>query len=349
MTQCIHFLGSFGRQILPVVTAVILAALPAVAQGGPGGGGGGGGGGETTAVNNLSFPVIWSCGVTKPLPGTPGVEKFLGDYTVIAGVNWYHQQDANNSWQAESLNYRINSTRRLPVSWVDWSDNLESKDWYVTSVVRVETVLYRDLGAPDTLGVSIAPMTTYPMAYLYGDGPTEMQGTNGFEFPGSQATIYTSCSRFTLQKIADTGELMLYWNGTAWAGDSLLKTLFNKATYEGGDGRNAYSGEINVGGKLIYGYNWSVSRLARDNGITDPAGRYRLTFSIDPGCTVTPNLTFSYPYTKILTLAPESAAILAAEPGGGGKAVIDYNNQLTYIDVRILPRGGGGGGGGGPR
>ena len=40
-------------------------------------------GGET-AGNNLSFPVIWSDGIQKVLPGTPGIEPILN------GEYWYN-------------------------------------------------------------------------------------------------------------------------------------------------------------------------------------------------------------------------------------------------------------------
>ena len=38
-------------------------------------------------------------------------------------------------------------------------------------------------------------------------------------------------------------------------------------------------------------------------------------------------------------------AVESESTGGGAVPVIDYFNNLTYIDVRILDRSGGGGGG----
>ena len=98
---------------------------------------------------------------------------------------------------------------------------------------------------------------------------------------------------------------------------------------------------------------------------TDPndaaAGDYRATFSFDQTCgTVYLNTFFVDGITEIIVpLEEEIAAAAAAEgddgesPGGGAVGVlVPYDDltgegNLTYMDVRILPRGGGGGNGGG--
>ena len=96
-------------------------------------------------------------------------------------------------------------------------------------------------------------------------------------------------------------------------------------------------------GRLIYGYNWRVAQLHP----VDTAGDYRLTFSVDglgpysegTHCDVAPNTDLS-----LATILPGGGE------GGGAVPVIDTPNNLTYIDVRILPgdgTGGGGSGGGG--
>ena len=97
----------------------------------------------------------------------------------------------------------------------------------------------------------------------------------------------------------------------------------------------------------------------------EAAGDYRITFSLDETCgtdtsgaTVTLNTFFEAasgddPGTRILLPVEEDVTggeiVIAEEennPTVGAEAVLDFINNLTYIDVRILERGGGGGGGG---
>jgi hypothetical protein len=125
--------------------------------------------------------------------------------------------------------------------------------------------------------------------------------------------------------------------------------------YEGGDGPGYYSAEINVKGKVIYGYTWNVRRLHDDTPVppdTSPnaAGDYRITFSFDAECgtDVLLNTFFVDGVTQILQPAEEVAALEeeGEEPGGGAVGVLVPYDQLTgagnltYMDVRILERGG---------
>lgn len=364
------FHASLGRSF---VLACILAVIPwglLLAQG-KGGGGGGGGGHETTAGNNLSFPVVYSCGVTKAVPGTPGVEVVGGASVDLGGIRYWEQQDLVNKWQAQSLDFKAvyPGQGKLLATYIDWGDNLESKTWPETSVIRVETTLYRNLGSSDSNNVSLTPMTTYPMRLLYGEGATEMQGADlgdqlgvvlpeGISFGpgealGNVATIWTPCARLTLQRINDDADpALLTWNPDAhqWIG-AVTNPLFNTASWQKIDGPGGYAGEINVGGKIVYGYVWNVTRLANQHPGVQAAGVYRLTFSLDETCGtpgVTRNLEFSDPYTQIYVTPTEEllAPIAESETGGGGVPVIRYDLQLTYIDVTITPRSGGGGQGG---
>ncbi|MCJ7618280.1 MAG: hypothetical protein MUO43_17265, partial [Desulfobacterales bacterium] len=122
-----------------------------------------------------------------------------------------------------------------------------------------------------------------------------------------------------------------------------------------------YSAEINVGGKVIYGYNWVV----RD--IDEAPGFYRLTFSLDSvNCPVVPLNTF---FTNGTTSIVELEVVEEEEeeeeeeetsdgnnngddnepndgedsnnPGNlipGGIAKIDFINNLSYMDVQILKK-----------
>lgn len=84
--------------------------------------------------------------------------------------------------------------------------------------------------------------------------------------------------------------------------------------------RGAYSAEISVSGRLIYGYNWLVSRLNAG------AGWYRLTFSLDADC--------PFPLNTSLAAAVKGPqpALLTYDP------VILPASNLTWIDVYIAQR-----------
>jgi hypothetical protein len=356
-----------------------MAAPAALSAQGQGGGRGGGGGHSTeSAGNNLSFPVLWAEGVAKTLRGAPGVETFDGVWWYWWGmsaddeplscapdsenltycedgddnpatlpsqlpgagaVKVYLQQDFNNEWQAQSADA---SLAPVNVDWIDWGDNLESVDWYTKSQVRTEIVLIQDL---------LAPLLGYDMRHLFGWGIDEMHGTTGVTYAGTQATVYSHCARLTIQKLlvdrTDPALASLLWvPEEGWTGAGLInEPIFNMAVYNAGDGPGYYSAEINVKGKIIYGYTWNVRRL------NEGAGDYRITFSFDEVCgTAALNTYFTNGVTEIvLPLEEEVEEIVALEgesPGGGGVGVLDFTNNLTYMDVRILERGGGGGKGG---
>jgi len=271
------------------------------------------------------------------------------------GEGWYKaylQKDPLNIWQAETADW---SAKPVVVDWIDWGDNLESVDWYTKSMVRTEVVLIQDL---------IAPMLEYGMLHVSGWGIDESWGLavnndGPVSYDGYQATVYSHCARLTIQKLLtdrdDPALADLYWDNIAheWAGTDLVnQPIFNNAVWAAGDGPGYYSAEINVKGKVIYGYTWNVRRL--NAGVGD----YRVTFSFDDTCgseTVL-NAFFEEPIeggdpgTQILLPVEEEVTVSAteeSEKGGGATAMIDYDNNLTYIDVRILQRTGGGKGQGG--
>ncbi len=378
---------------LIVCILVLVLAPSAVAKGPPA---------SEAASNNLSFPVIWAEGVTKTIPGTPGMVPATGgawwyswgtngtdpnvvpascapdpdntDYcdngmpgsvneALVPGtppadnpmplVKAYLQKDAKNTWQAGTSDW---SGAPVAVHEIDWGDNLESQDWFTRSQVRTEVVLFENLAEP---------MTEYAMRHVSGWGIDEVHGMAVDEMgpvagPGTKATIYSNCARFTIQKLLVTRdnpalENLVWEPGTGWvegenATTDLINTpIFNKAVYEGGDGPGYYSAEINVKGRIIYGYTWNVRQL-NDPLPSGPAGDYRLTFSFDESCgPVNLNTSFVDGVTEIVLPLETEEAAASAEPTdeGGGTAVLDFDNNLTYIDVRILDRSGGGGGGGG--
>jgi hypothetical protein len=280
---------------------------------------------EETAGNHLSLPVIWSDPYSLPLPGTFGVERFEGRSTEIGGVLWYHQKDEDNEWQAESSDW---SGSPVDVTYVDWGDNLEAKNWNTRSKVRVEVVLFQDL---------TTPLTGYEMSYISGQGQTEVWGTNGVQYDSYEATVYSHNARLVIQKLPfPPDKCLLDWDpsGARWQGDA-GEPLFNGGVWEGGDGPGYYSAEINVGGKVIYGYNWDVKK----NG--EGAGHYRITFALDPvNGSIPLNTFFQTTQVKLGEEVPDGGS-------GGGVAAVDHANNLSYIDIEIVSRSGGSAGGGG--
>jgi len=281
------------------------------------------------------------------------------------------QKDPLNVWQAQSMPWPVDNI----VDWIDWGDNLESVDWYTRSQVRTEVVLFED--NPDPV---ITPWLEYEMRHTSGWGIDEVHGLattladEAIEGPGAKATVYSHCARLTIQKllvdredplVGEGEEGVLVWdpeesNWTEPEGypDDLIRPhIFNGSVHEGGDGPGYYSAEINVKGRIIYGYTWNVRKLNDPTGIpATAAGDYRITFSFDEVCgtDVTLNTDFVDGTTQIMVPLEEEvveqvAAAEAEDSGdeGGGTAVLKGDLNLTYMDVRILERGGGGGGGNG--
>ena len=402
-----------SKAVLFLVFTLALALMGstvALAKG-PGTGGGGGKPGGETAGNNLSYPVIWADGVTKTLPGTPGMTPILNgvwwyqwgtngedpnitpasclpdpdgtnaelnpdglplcddgvegtvDLEKVAGVpaadsplplaKAYLQKDPLNLWQAWSGSPAdagvAEEDGTLAVDWIDWGDNLESVDWYTKSQVRTEVVLFQDLPTP---------LLEYAMRHTSGWGIDEVHGLEADlagvaqEGPGTQATVYSHCARLTIQKLLvdrdDPALADLTWvPGEGWTepvdyqDDLINPHIFNGSVHEGGDGPGYYSAEINVKGRIIYGYTWNVRKL------NEGAGDYRLTFSFDQTCGTANLNTYFVDGTTNLLLPVEEEVLAAAEEGGdegGATPVLRTDLNLTYIDVRILERGGGGGG-----
>ncbi len=344
------------------------------------------------AGNNLSYPVIWSEGIQKVLPGLPDMDPVLNgewwywwgfegtdpDITPLSclpdpddetfcddgisgqatgslpGSGWmkaYVQKDSNNTWQAGSADWSASS---VAVDFIDWGDNLESVDWYTRSMVRTEIVLFQDL--------DIA-MREYEMLHVSGWGIDETHGlavddAGPVEGPGDRATVYSPCARLTIQKLlVDRSNPALSdlvwvpqegWTEPEGATEDLINPfLFNSAVHEAEDGSGFFNAEINVKGRIIYGFTWNVRESNQG------PGDYRITFSFDESCGEAQLNTF---FTEGITqiIVPDEEDIEAARliealesTTGGATAVLDYANNLSFIDVRILVRGNNGGNGGG--
>lgn len=264
----------------------------------------------------------------------------------------YLQKDADNEWQAGSLDHASLGT--VVVDSIDWGDDLESKDWTLKSQVRIEHVL---------LDVLSAPLTQYVMRHTSGWGADEVHGLSVVPGSGQQlptvetvdsyvATVFSPCGRLTIQRLNVTRDSLLLdptlitWNPTTkqWTGTAVKAPIFNKAVWEAADGPGYFNAEINVKGKIIFGYTWNVRKL------NDGAGDYRITFSLDAACggTVVRNTDFVLGTTTIIVAEEEEEVTVAAEPGDvGGVGQLNFTDKLTYMDIRIVSGTGGGKGGGG--
>lgn len=117
-----------------------------------------------------------------------------------------------------------------------------------------------------------------------------------------------------------------------------------------------YTAELNVGGKYVYGYNWMLGRDETSSACGPgwlKTGWWRLAFYAPAGEVV---FDPAYPVVEPLSPPPGVTALprqvplllmLAEEEETEGplyRATIDYDNNLTYIDICIGTRPGGGGG-----
>ncbi len=213
-------------------------------------------------------------------------------------------QQSSNTWQAEWVG---RPTGKTPVV-VDWGDNLRSVQFAVNSVIRVEHVLVADDGTM---------LQGYPMDVVM--NPSSSTEKQGIFADGMQKqtvaltpTVFSDRVRLKIEKLADKGGAVTY-------------TYFDKAVYEGFgvDGPDNYAAEINVGGRLVYGYVWMMKNVNMPNNIPKD-GWWRITFSVDNQSGV-----------AFTTLGVDDETIATVTP------------TATVAEIFIKTRRGGGGGGGG--
>lgn len=298
---------------------------------------------------------IFSC---EPDPLDP--TKCVGGKTPGDGVSVvykaYLQKDAKNQWQA----FNATQVEQLFVDQIDWGDDLESVNWSLTSQVRCEVVLYETLSGKTFMRgevpTTLPQYPQFPMRHVSGWGIDEVHGlatpmdasvpTPAYDLvPGDMATVYSHNARFTIQKLNVTnlseltGKLewkpLEGWTEIEGTVENLVSLpIFNKAVYQALDGPGSYSAEINVKGKVIYGYTWKVRNLNQGTGY------YRLTFSLDDVDGTPAELnTFFDANTKILVA--EEVTTEADDGSSGGTAVMDWANNLTYMDILIVNKGSG--------
>lgn len=275
---------------------------------------------------------IFSCKPSQNNPNKCEDNSDPGDNGISTVYKAYLQKEQQNEWQAGNIT--MPDGEIVNVDYLDWGDNLESVSWGINSKVRTEVVLYEDIDS----------ITEFKMRHVDGWGISEvhgMQTTRNNEpiyGPGTQATVFTPNARFTIQKLNYVSEsidpTLLTWESeTGWTEtypeeevNIVNEPIFNMAVSEAGDGPGFYNAEINVKGKIIYGYTWDVG----DDDLNEGEGHYRLTFSFDGTAGET---TAFDDNTEILL--PVEEDLLLEPPSDGGTAILDIPNNLTYIDVLI--------------
>jgi len=292
-----------------------------------------------------------------------GINEDTGEQQWGALNLWWLQQRTPNKWQAFTTT-DPDTTTPVVVTGVDFGDLLESADPISQKQVRTEVVLLQnaslDLDFSQYIFTGTFPDMNPPIPLTYfgalkmsgavpgtDQSQAEIQGTDFFNdgtlgfssgvidpvsVKGYHATVYSRCARLVIQKL--TGDPTWSSADGYWVNGANAPKV-NIAAYS-----DTYTAEINAGGSLIYGFNWSIKNQA------EGSGKYRITFVIDGTgrCAVSNtifdgtsqivnpgNINFAY-------LVPYTDPMFTAGEGG-----------LAYIDINLKVTGGGGGGGKGPR
>lgn len=269
----------------------------------------------------------------------------------------YWQKINSTDWSSDSHKLPTGETVPVPVSHVDWGDNLETKTWPSTSVLRVEVTPYASR-ASDSLYRGVQ------MWHVSGQGTDEVWGARALDansspyvYDSPYVIVRTPNARLNITKLQlgamacpTTGAQGPYrtdltWTGSGWSssGDAIwqLRDI-------------PFAPELNVGGKYVYGYNW---QLRRDNVPieTNKAGWWRLTFYTRPTevdfdtstRTMAPTTPTAYPLAPALSASVLRAVVTGKGKGGGGGGgggggeetgakytpFIDTVNDITYIDI----------------
>lgn len=366
-----------------VVVAVGAITVSGFAFGAQGGSGSGGGKPATESSNNLSFPAVLT-GTAPTLLGAPGqwtlngvfptsmsfgcaIPETIGtstypntscvtasgaplsydDCRAICGAatveRIYWQRQSANVWQAENHQ----ATPQVAM-FVDWGDNLETVTWTTSSNIRVETTPF---------AVTNLVQRGFQMWHVFGQGPNELWGVHTtdpadlatpgapYGYATNYAIIHTPNARIGFAKLNSAAETCaspspyagsFQWNPTShlWVGAIQVE-----------DG--AYTPELNIGGKFVYGYNWQMKKFIVPAGV-DKAGWWRLTF-------YAPEIQFTATTAIAPPVLPDSAPMtppnpglttriaIAADTGPLYTPVVDFVNHITYIDICLAEARGGSG------
>jgi hypothetical protein len=113
------------------------------------------------------------------------------------------------------------------------------------------------------------------MKLLSGSQATELQGTTGTTYLTDVRNVFAVNARLKIEKITGTGTDVVVFD----------KSVAESFALADGSGEKGYAGELNVGGSLVYGYNFQLNKAALPSG-TSKTGSWRFTFSLDPSATI---------------------------------------------------------------
>jgi uncharacterized protein YjdB len=211
---------------------------------------------EEEAGNNLSVPLVFAEGIGLtglPVATETGLRPLASEGIVVDALPFfwsgnaptygvYFEQQTFNVWQAEWVN---GAGQPAYDAEIYWGDNLTVREWSATRPIRIEQSLY-------ATGLSLAG---FNMFSLYGSGENEMFGTDG-STAAFTPSIYTKDPQLIVEKLSGPG------------GQVVATVLSSTA-----------GSEINVAGKVIYGYLLRLADWTPPSGVTRD-GWYRLTFKL---------------------------------------------------------------------
>lgn len=252
----------------------------------------------------------------------------------------YWQKNSLNAWQAQTLGFAngLPGTDQGPqiASFLDWGDNLEVVTWTASSNIRVETTPFAVLGSE---------LVGFQMWHVFGQGPDEMWGVRAtdpadlatpgqaYGYSTAYAIIRSPSARLNFAKL-ETGTSACatpspYAGSYAW---NPATGMWNAIQVDD----VAYTPELNIGGKFVYGYNWMTKKVVMPSGV-DKTGWWRLTFHA-------PDVLFSAATVITPPVLPDSAPLPTsvnmvsfitptADEGPLYVPVVDPVNHITYIDI----------------
>ncbi|MEW5916496.1 MAG: Ig-like domain-containing protein, partial [Gemmatimonadota bacterium] len=162
--------------------------------------------GETTVTgNNASVPLVFADGIGVtglPVATDPGVRPTTAENIIVdvlpfwwsgnvADYGTYYLQQGPNTWRPEIVDGTGQGAYSASIY---WGDNLTVRTWSASRPIRVEQALTET--SMSLLG--------YNMTFLYGDGATEMYGTNGTTSSMSPL-IYTTGATLIVERLDGPG------------------------------------------------------------------------------------------------------------------------------------------------
>lgn len=216
-------------------------------------------GGETTTLgNNMSWPTVFADGVgvtglavaTDPgvRPGpTEGITVDVLPFFYsgnVADYGTYYLQQGVNTWRAALIDGTGQAAYDAEAY---WGDNLTAKEWSTTRPIRIEVALS---------ATGVGTLAGYNMTLLYGEGTTEMQGTDGTT-AAYVPLIYTIGTTLTVDRLSAEG------------GQPVAQVQ-----------SGPIAAEVNVAGRIVYGAQLKLDTWTPPAGMTLD-GWYRLTFAVN--------------------------------------------------------------------